>query len=387
MLKPHKNKTMDPVLRKRHWEMLAAWLAGEKDDRRKDQMNRWLDNPGHARFFEALQADWVIIGKAQREVKKGYTVREGIRQQETIPGINPINQPEMKNHFDVDRAWHRLYERIQENDDGFAENQTFKAAANEPAIRGMLSRHPMVLRIAASVLIMAAATLAVFFPDILPVKVQKRITATTGLEESVREIILPDGSTVYLNSATRLVYPRSFSGESRRVELTGEAFFEVKPDDSKPFLVSAQGALVRVVGTSFSVNAREDAKQVEVYVENGTVRLAGEAGNTTGVLLEAGCSGTYSDKEGASSRPAGDRNSIAWKTREMVFSHTPLSEALETIGDVYKVKIMLENPETGQTFITGEFSSDPLEEVLDVICIQNHLTVEKSDNIIYLSPV
>ena len=72
------------------------------------------------------------------------------------------------------------------------------------------------------------------------------------------EVLLSDGSRVWLNAASSLHYPALFSGGGRRVELTGEGYFEVKHDPSKPFIVNANGTEVQVLGTHFNINAYSD---------------------------------------------------------------------------------------------------------------------------------
>lgn len=87
------------------------------------------------------------------------------------------------------------------------------------------------------------------------------------------ELLLSDGSKVYLNSETRLVFPSGFEGDTRRVELTGEAYFEVKKD-SKPFIVETTGLKIEVLGTSFNVNAYPDNPSLNATLVEGNIRLS-----------------------------------------------------------------------------------------------------------------
>lgn len=104
-------------------------------------------------------------------------------------------------------------------------------------------------------------------------------------------VTLPDGSTVELNSASRLTYARAFGAwplrpaAQRRVHLTGEAFFDVVPDAAHPFVVETAGARVEVLGTRFNVRARPE--RTEVALVSGRVRVT-EAGRPPVVLARAG---------------------------------------------------------------------------------------------------
>jgi ferric-dicitrate binding protein FerR (iron transport regulator) len=83
----------------------------------------------------------------------------------------------------------------------------------------------------------------------------------------INEYTLPDGSVVALNSNSKLVFPKQFKGDTREVTLYGEAFFDVKPNAEKPFIISAGNAQVKVVGTSFNVSAYPETETVEVVVK------------------------------------------------------------------------------------------------------------------------
>jgi len=95
---------------------------------------------------------------------------------------------------------------------------------------------------------------------------------------------LPDGSTVWLNAASSLRYPTRFMGANREIALTGEAYFEVVPDKSKPFIVTSVGQRVQVLGTKFNINAYLDEGSVATTLVEGSVRVFGEDGVATAIL-------------------------------------------------------------------------------------------------------
>ena len=95
-------------------------------------------------------------------------------------------------------------------------------------------------------------------------------------KQVISEYILPDGSVVALNSNSKLVFPSNFKGNTREVTIYGEAFFDVKPDASKPFIINAGNAQVKVLGTSFNVKAYPENETVEVVVATGKVQVSGK---------------------------------------------------------------------------------------------------------------
>ena len=85
---------------------------------------------------------------------------------------------------------------------------------------------------------------------------------TTAVPDAKTKITLPDSSVVWLNANACLRYPREFSGQARQVEIKGEAFFEVRKDEKKPFIVRTDGIGIRVLGTTFNVDAEPEKTAV-----------------------------------------------------------------------------------------------------------------------------
>src|SRR5690606_29124747 len=87
------------------------------------------------------------------------------------------------------------------------------------------------------------------------------------------QVMLPDGSKVWLNAASSLRFPTAFTGKERNVEMTGEAYFEIVKDAKKPFKVSVNDMTIEVLGTHFNVNAYTDEKKMATTLLEGAVRL------------------------------------------------------------------------------------------------------------------
>ena len=128
------------------------------------------------------------------------------------------------------------------------------------------------------------------------------------------QLILSDGSRVWLNSDTRLRYPVSFIGEKREVYLEGEAYFEVSHSD-KPFEVHGGGQCVRVLGTSFNVMAYGDESKVQTTLVSGSVRVVLDQSDKT-VLLTPGHQAEMDKNSGKiTMREVNVENYIGWKDK------------------------------------------------------------------------
>jgi len=326
------------------WSLLAKDLAGETNEKEQRTIGEWLNHkPENRALYKQLKSDWKTMNT-------------------------------MNTQFNVDNAWEKLHNRI--------------IASGEPVINNEvpLKRiHPFrlyltPLRIAASVMLLALVGTSVIFVT----NRMQRIVITASPDERGKNITLPDGSSVSLNGNSTIRYQKDFNRNSRDIKLEGEAFFEVSPDKNKPFRIFAGEACIKVLGTSFNVDAKGSGRQVEVYVSTGVVELA-EADNTDNkVLLQPGTIGLLSDNI-VSAGKADNENCIAWKTGIMTFRETRLSEVTSILNEIYRVSIVIHEPGVDTTRINGSYHGDPLDEILRVICKQNHLVIEKSDNMIYLS--
>nr|WP_294874509.1 FecR domain-containing protein [uncultured Pedobacter sp.] len=148
------------------------------------------------------------------------------------------------------------------------------------------------------------------------------------------QLNLPDGTKVWLNSASSLKYLVNFSSkEERIVELTGEAYFEVAKDKNHPFLVRSAGQEVKVLGTHFNVNAYDDENGVKTTLLEGSVKV-----NNDVVLIPGEQSVFVGGKLNVKAVNAGD--AIDWKNGEFVFNKDPLTDILRKVSRWYNVDIV-----------------------------------------------
>lgn len=276
-------------------------------------------------------------------------------------------------NINVDSAWNKLKGRIVED-----EQQT-NIAARDKIERFKLYR---VLKYAAMVILVAGLGFVStkIYQDTFGYYSNKEYTAQN---EVSNEIILPDGTTVFLNADSELKYPDQFMGNQRKVKLEGEAFFDVTRNTEMPFLIETQKAEIRVLGTSFNVNTRLPDKEVAVYVESGMVELTLKKGNQKKLLVDPGNVGIISQKEISKVKNT-NRNILSWKTKNIVFKEDKLETVLNTLNRIYHVDIQYTNDEILNYKLTSTFKNQDIESVIKVICVTFNLKVDYRDDEIIL---
>ncbi len=177
--------------------------------------------------------------------------------------------------------------------------------------------------------------------------------------------MLPDSSEVTLNRNTVISYRRNFKGNTRSVKLdSGEVFFNVRSDKSKPFVIEADDVTVKVLGTSF--NVKHTKHITEVIVETGIVQVS--VGNQL-VELRAGEKILIKDKNTILRKEANeDQLYTYYRSRVFVADNTPLWRVVEILNEAYDANIIIENDQhRGLPLTTTLFKDESLDSNLNVI--------------------
>lgn len=152
------------------------------------------------------------------------------------------------------------------------------------------------------------------------------------------QLILADGTRVWLNSASSLKYPIAFYGRERKVELSGEAYFEVAKNPSRPFTVSVNGISVKVLGTHFNIMAYADEKDVTTTLLEGSVKLLH---HNQQALLKPGQQGTLNNQQTAFNIKNVDADdAVAWKNGFFVFNDEDIQTIMKRISRWYDVDVV-----------------------------------------------
>jgi ferric-dicitrate binding protein FerR (iron transport regulator) len=210
------------------------------------------------------------------------------------------------------------------------------------------------------------------------------ITVTTN--PGVRtHLTLPDGTEVDLNAGSTLVYPSRYDKRERRVQLTGEAYFDVASRPDQPFTVGVcnDRLTVTALGTEFNLQAYERDDAVETILVEGGVRL-GVRGKERTITMLPSEKATYDLKtDMVSVNTMNPAQEIAWKEGVLIFRRTPLSGVLKQLAHFYSVEFDVRNERILDNTFTGTFENRPLFLILDYMKIVSKIdysTVSNSDN-------
>jgi transmembrane sensor len=239
------------------------------------------------------------------------------------------------------------------------------------------TRNNLFLRIAATVIfVIGAAMLGVYLNEQYGDTPQM---AVSTIEKALIDT-LPDGSVVTLNKKSSISYPKKFKGKTRKIQLKGEAFFNISPDKTKPFVVDVKDIQVEVVGTSF--NIRESKESTSVIVETGVVKVT-KAGNTitltAGEMMEIVDGGKTINKSKSS-----DKLYNYYRSKQFVCEDTPLWKLVQVLNEAYGSEIVITRSELKDLKINTTFNDASLDEILSVIHETFLITVTKKDNRILL---
>lgn len=149
------------------------------------------------------------------------------------------------------------------------------------------------------------------------------------------QLTLPDGSRVWLNAASSITFPAAFIGKERKVKITGEAYFEVARDQSKPFLVDIDGAsLVEVLGTSFNINAYRDDNNIRSTLISGSIKVSSENRKSETAILKPGQ--TFMEGKIASLDIA---RVLAWKNGILDFTGRSFQSIMKDVERWYDIEV------------------------------------------------
>jgi transmembrane sensor len=197
------------------------------------------------------------------------------------------------------------------------------------------------------------------------------------------QLALPDGSMVWLNATSSVRFPTAFTGNDRRVEITGEAYFEVAKDPARPFIVSVNNAEVQVLGTHFNINAYNDEEEVKTTLLEGSVKFVNGAGN---IILRPGQQSQLS-KDGIIKleNSVNVEEVIAWKNGRFNFENAGIEMIMRQLSRWYDVEIEY-NGKTDDLFIAEMPRDIKLSDALKALELTGRVRFEIDGKKIIVMP-
>lgn len=319
-------------------ELLARYLAGECSAPETEEVRLWLDrDPENRRTADFLKKVW------------------------NTPPVQPPRS-------DVDELW--------------------RAVAAKTGIAAPLPRFNRIrlLKYAASFLLVVLLAMIVKLVGIpfltSPAPVWQTVTVANG---KTMKLTLDDGTRVTLDAGSRFRYPSVFKGGERRVFLDGEGFFQVTPDNEKPFAVHANHAVITVVGTEFNVWAWPGTREVRVAVKTGNVSLHGIDDAARAVMISNGeLSVLPQNGPPTIPGPVDVAGLLGWIQRDMMFQNVPLREILERLERWHDIQFVPENGISLSERLTLHVQKGPLEDTLELIAALMDVDYKRDGRAVYL---
>lgn len=289
------------------------------------------------------------------------------------------NDEEVK--MQMDTLWARL-----------SEGHSIPSAKAEKILHSILTHDQKIIpmgreralftwrKVAASIAVVLLSVSALVSINFFLERENDQIAKTGWPTVEHRFVKLPDGSTVLLNAGSKLDFPESFEGKaSREVILTGEAYFDIRHDDNKPFIVHTGTLKTTVLGTAFNIKAYPSEKSITVTVTRGKVKVSDEL-KVIGVITPNQQITFDKVQQQAERQTVDSRNTIAWADKDIFFDDSTLEEVAIQLAERFKVAIRFRDEQLKGCRFTATFvRGEDLEQILNVICEFNGARYYKDD--------
>lgn len=211
---------------------------------------------------------------------------------------------------------------------------------------------------------------------------------TVSTLAETRSITLPDQTEIVLNRYSTLTYPERFRGKDRKVQLQGEAYFEVSKDATHPFKVKTEAVIVQVLGTHFNIEAYPEDAQVKTTLLEGSVAVSLIGKEEERLVLSPNESAIYNkDKKSLTLHTEKDASEeIAWRNGTLLFKSIPLQEIVRQLSNAFHTDIHIEDADLQNYHMTATFSDgETLEEILSLLCRNQKFGYTKTNDIITIT--
>ena len=235
---------------------------------------------------------------------------------------------------------------------------------------------PWIARVAAAVILVLGFTY-IFYQYQNFSSDDLNIQTMVQTNDSDQKVVkLPDGSIIWLNRNSELLYPEIFDGEIRTIYLKGEAFFEVTPNKEKPTIVHAGSSKTTVLGTSFNLRAYSKKDDVKLTVVSGKVTFALADDKEKVIVLPGNMASLDNESKLVALGPIIDLNFLSWKSKHLTFNDSPIAELIKQLERHYGIKISVQNPAILNCRFTGDFHETDIENVIKIITRATGTTYE-----------
>lgn len=234
-------------------------------------------------------------------------------------------------------------------------------------------------RIAAILFIpLLVASAWLFYNQQKPTLAQFAIQEITSPPGTRSQVVLPDGSKVWLNAESTIKFQVPFQEESREVDLQGEAFFDVAKNPEQPFIVESGNVKVKVLGTRFNYKAFAEDKNIEVVLAEGKIalNLPGKTGTQEAIMKPGDRAVIEKESGNATIRKENINKYIAWHSGKLVFDNTPMSEVAQLLERWYGIEVTVQDTEIMNYRFTTTFENESLFQVIELLGLSSPIQIK-----------
>lgn len=331
-------------------DLFAKHLAQECNDAESQALNNWLElKPENKADFDKYATLWKL---------------------------SENNAPK----FDLDEAWEEIHAKTDHLDQRTGiydqEGRILTLDTEEPVKKNYYSWIGMVV-------ILILLGIGLWFQSTLAPESNKPSYIEISQVDQQQDLELKDGSKVTIAQDADLKYFETVKGDSREVWLSGKAYFEIKNDKNRPFIVHTP--LSDISGKSASISIDANAQTVVVNVLKGSVSVRNNI-SLNAMKVTQDQSAVVSDEMAeVMVDQATDPASLYWKDQKIRFKNTLLEDVLRILNENIGINIELENPSLANCKLTADFQNEPHQKIVDLIVTQLGLAYEKKDAVFIIS--
>lgn len=314
--------------------MLIRYLSGEASPEEVRQVKAWVEANEQTR---ALFEQYALLWQKSAGLKEATL-------------------------FDAEKDWQEVKTQINAA-------KTKQPGDHRPVIRSL--SHQFIKIAAMLVFTISLGWLAYSLSH--KIGAAKEIVASANTQPV--QLTLPDGTKVILNKHSSLTYHKDFDGQTRKVRLKGEAFFDVVKNPQKPFLISTGNTQTEVLGTSF--NIYQNDQRVVLSVVTGIVAFY-DGRNEQKVTVTAGQQADYLDGS-IHKTITQNPNFLSWRTGVLIFRNTPLAQVLSDLNKHYQQQLVLETNNLATCTLTSTFKGQTFEQVLEELQLVLPVSISRKD--------
>lgn len=236
-------------------------------------------------------------------------------------------------------------------------------------------------RVASVILLLSMTGLSVYYYTMSQMIMPDMIVSVEKGQKA--NVVLPDGSKVWVNSDSRLSYGSRFNQKERVLSLEGEAYFEVTPDKDRPFIVETDELAVRALGTSFNVKSYEEEKDVSTVLMTGKVEVTSDYDR---LVLNPNERIVFNKQTGHMEKSTVENTGdyINWKYNALTFNGETFENIVHTLERYYNTRIVFESETLKKYRFTGTPGNTSLESILQILSLTSPLSYEVRDSMIIL---